>query len=77
MFGKTLWLLRRENKLSQKKLGEMIGASRSAVNFWEMDAYNPSLKYIKKIEDVLKIKFCITYKKQKKGDIVKKIITQI
>ena len=43
---KNLKLLRNQKGLSQQKLGEIIGATCSAVSYWEKGINEPKLSYI-------------------------------
>lgn len=44
--------LRRELKLSQQKLGELVGVSRQTINSLENDKYDPSIKLAFKLAEV-------------------------
>ena len=45
--------LRKEKKLTQKKLAELIGDKQSNVSRLESGSYNPTLAKLKKIADCL------------------------
>ena len=42
-FGKTLYELRCEAKISQRKLGEDLGVCNQTVSFWESGKREPDL----------------------------------
>ncbi len=48
-FGKILKMLREEKEVSQVKLAESLGVSKSQISFWENDKGEPTLTNIKKI----------------------------
>ncbi|MDR2562833.1 MAG: helix-turn-helix transcriptional regulator [Prevotellaceae bacterium] len=41
--------LRRQNKLSQAEVAEIIGVSQNAYNKWEADKSKPSMRYLLKL----------------------------
>ncbi len=49
--------IRREKKLSQQALADLIGVSRSALAQWETDMSRPSLDNLRKIADILDVSF--------------------
>lgn len=55
-FSKRLRKLRKENNLSQKKLGFILGYSQNAIANWEQGIREPSLDCLKKIAQF----FCCT-----------------
>ena len=48
---------RREKRLSQQALADLIGVSRSALAQWETDMSRPSLDNLRKIAEVLDVSF--------------------
>jgi len=48
-----LIFLRRENKITQKELAELIGDSQPNISRLERGGYNPTLSKLKKIADCL------------------------
>ena len=54
-FTDRLKLLRKENKISQKKLGEYLGVSQNAVFNWENGKTEPSAEMITKISEYFNI----------------------
>lgn len=46
IFSERLKELRIERGLTQKKLGEIIGATYSAVSFWENGTNEPKISYL-------------------------------
>ncbi len=48
-----LIFLRRENKITQKELAELIGDSQPNISRLESGSYNPTLSKLKKIADCL------------------------
>jgi len=53
--------LRKEKKLTQKKLAELIGDKQSNVSRLESGSYNPTLAKLKKIADCLDRKLEIKF----------------
>ncbi len=49
--------IRREKRLSQQALADLIGVSRSALAQWETELSRPSLESLKKMAEVLEISF--------------------
>lgn len=49
---KNLKLLRKLNKISQDKLANMIGASRSSISMWESGENEPDFATVIKIADI-------------------------
>lgn len=54
-FHKNLYLLRKENKISQQKLGEYIGVSQQCISEWEKGDMEPTLSNLCKLADVFDI----------------------
>ena len=48
-YGEMIYCLRKENSLTQEKLGEILGINGKSVSKWERGITIPSLKNIKKI----------------------------
>ena len=48
---------RRERKLSQQSLADLIGTSRSALAQWETEISRPSLENLRKISESLGVSF--------------------
>ncbi|GAA4648035.1 helix-turn-helix transcriptional regulator [Kistimonas scapharcae] len=48
---------RREKRLSQQALADLIGVSRSALAQWETDMSRPSLDNLRKISETLGVSF--------------------
>lgn len=53
IFGENLRNLRRAKKLTQKKLGELLGKKESTVRMWELGKSTPPPDSIEKISEVL------------------------
>ena len=51
--GEVIKKKRKEKKISQVKLAELIGVSQTDIWRWEKDIHEPSLKFIYKLCDVL------------------------
>lgn len=49
--------LRREKKLSQQALADLINISRSALAQWETELSRPTLESLRKISEVLGVSF--------------------
>lgn len=49
--GEKIYLLRTKNSLTQKQFAQSIGASQSAVNYWENGKRLPRIDQIQKIAD--------------------------
>lgn len=54
-FGSNLKFYRQIKKLSQKKLGELLGFSARTVSDWECNNTEPDLKTIKQLTEILEI----------------------
>ena len=52
----TIKELRIKHRLSQEEFAKSIGVKRLEVTRWEGGKFKPSLKNIKKIEEVYKVK---------------------
>ncbi len=48
---------RKEKKLSQQALADLIGVSRSALAQWETEMSSPSLENLRKMAEILNISF--------------------
>lgn len=53
--GKKLQKLRKENKLSQVKLGEIINASDRTISKWENDKSTPDIMYLNQLCKLYKV----------------------
>ncbi len=53
IFGENLRNLRKTKKLTQKKLGELLGKKESTVRMWELGKSTPPPDSIQKISEVL------------------------
>lgn len=51
--GENIRNARKALKLSQEKLGEMIGANRVTISKYENNEYNPSVPALKRLADAL------------------------
>ena len=51
MFGDRLKELRKNNNISQEKLGELLGVSSNAIYSWEISGTQPSLETINKLAE--------------------------
>ncbi len=54
-FGEFVYKLRSERKLSQSKLGELVGVSNKAVSKWENGVSKPSMDTLKKLAEVFDV----------------------
>ncbi len=54
-FGKRLAELRREKRVTQKKLGEILCVSGNTVHAWEADKQEPSLGVLVQIADYFEV----------------------
>lgn len=54
-FGNNLKSLRKENKLSQAKLAEMIGVTQQCVSEWEKSNMEPTLSNLWTLSDIFEI----------------------
>lgn len=52
-FGSNLRFFRQEAKLTQQKLGELVGFSARTVSDWECNNTEPDLITLKKIAQIL------------------------
>ncbi|MDB2384309.1 helix-turn-helix domain-containing protein [Endozoicomonas sp.] len=48
---------RKEKKLSQQALADLIGVSRSALAQWETQMSSPSLRNLRKMAEILEVSF--------------------
>ena len=48
---------RKEKKLSQQALADLIGVSRSALAQWETQMSSPSLENLRKMAEILEVSF--------------------
>ncbi|AMO56272.1 helix-turn-helix transcriptional regulator [Endozoicomonas montiporae] len=48
---------RKEKRLSQQALADLIGVSRSALAQWETEMSSPSLENLRKMAEILEISF--------------------
>ncbi|MDP0588956.1 MAG: helix-turn-helix transcriptional regulator [Candidatus Endonucleobacter bathymodioli] len=48
---------RKEKKLSQQALGDLIGVSRSALAQWETQMSSPNLDNLRKMAEILEVSF--------------------
>ena len=48
---------RKERKLSQQALADLIGVSRSALAQWETEMSSPSLENLRKMAELLEVSF--------------------
>lgn len=53
--GNLITALRKEKKLTQRKLGELVGVSNKAISKWENGQGLPEPKYMMKLYEVLEI----------------------
>ena len=53
--GEKLTKLRKENKLSQEKLADILGVTRQTLSNWESDITSPDLKQAKKISEIFEV----------------------
>ena len=54
-FGNNLEKLRKENKVSQAKLGEVLGITQQMVSNYEKDSSQPNIELVVKIADFFKV----------------------
>lgn len=54
-FGNNLEKLRKENKVSQAKLGEVLGITQQMVSNYEKDSSQPNIELLVKIADFFKV----------------------
>ena len=55
MFGRRLRELRKEEGLSQRDLGEKLGACNQAVSFWETGSREPDLDTLKALAQIFDV----------------------
>lgn len=55
MIGDNIKYLRKEKNLSQKQLGEKIGVSQKAIDYWESGTNEPKASYIIKLADYFEV----------------------
>ena len=55
IFGCRLRELRQEQRLSQRALGEKVGACNQSVSFWETGSREPDLDTLKKLALIFEV----------------------
>ncbi len=55
MLGTEIKKARKNKGLTQKELGELIGVSKSSINYFERDGRNPTLDHLLKLSKVLNL----------------------
>lgn len=55
MFGDRLKELRKQNDMSQEKLGEYLGVTNNAIYNWEVGKAQPSIESIIKIAELFNV----------------------
>ncbi len=55
MFGDSLKELRKQNKLTQKELGEKFGVKENTISYWENNLAQPSYEILKDISDFFNV----------------------
>lgn len=53
MISKNIKTLRKENSLTQTKLAEKVGVTRSVVNAWEQGIGVPNVRVLPKLKEAL------------------------
>ena len=51
--GENIRRIRREKKITQKRLAEMTGLTNVVINYYEHGAKNPTIETVRKIADAL------------------------
>lgn len=54
-FSETLYTIRKQKKLSQKKLAEIANVSQASINYWEKGQRTPSIEAIEKLANALDV----------------------
>lgn len=74
MLGDFIYQMRKEKRLSQSELGEMVGVSNKAVSKWETCEANPDLSIIKKLAAALGVTVdeLLNCRKSEKHDVSNK-----
>jgi transcriptional regulator with XRE-family HTH domain len=54
-FGRRMAALRRQKGLSQRELGERLGATQKTVDYYERRTLNPTLDVIQKVAEALDV----------------------
>ena len=57
--GENIRRIRREKKITQKKLAEMTGLTNVVINYYEHGAKNPTIETVQKIAGALKRLFSV------------------
>ncbi len=55
MLGTEIKKARKKQGLTQKELGDLIGVSKSSINYFERDGRNPTLDHLLKLSEVLNL----------------------
>ena len=60
-YGKTIAKLRKQNNLTQEKLGNQLGVSYQAVSKWENNLAQPDLQTIEKMSEIFNISISVFF----------------
>jgi transcriptional regulator with XRE-family HTH domain len=71
-FGKKLAALRKARGLSQQKLAEILETTRSAVDYYERRAENPTAELVQKCANVFSVSVAELIGNQAEADAVRK-----
>lgn len=55
MLGEKIINERKNHKLSQEELAEMVGVTRQTISNWELNETSPDLKQAQKLADIFNI----------------------
>ena len=55
MLGEKIINERKNHKLSQEELAEMVGVTRQTISNWELNETSPDLKQAQKLSDIFNI----------------------
>lgn len=53
--GKNIRFLRKENKLSQDKLGKLLNKSESTIQMWETGFRSPTMRSVQKLSEIFQV----------------------
>ena len=70
MLGTEIKKARKRQGLTQKELGDLIGVSKSSINYFERDGRNPTLAHLIKLSETLNIPVDVLLGKDQPVDIV-------
>jgi len=75
-FQEKLFQLRKEHKMSQENLAEIVGVSRQAVQKWEAGVSNPDMDNLVAISDYFEVSLDSLIKEKQESEIAEPAVTK-